>query len=285
MVRTTGNRRRIFGGAHMTNTNQLYYGDNLQVLRENFPDESLDLIYLDPPFNSQASYNILFRAPTSEQSKAQIEAFEDNWHWNDHAERAFDEVIHRGNIDAAEMLRAMRAFPKENDMIAYLIMMAVRLIELHRVLKTTGSLYLHCDPTASHYLKHILDGVFGSRQFKNDLIWRRGTPQGHAYTRYTSSHDVIFYYAKSGALSAIFLGIASTSGKSAQYPRRTDQRRNLQAKRRSPYAQSSPVSGYWRLRSSQDGGSLRNRRRKGRKARERSFPSWPRGRRAHYLAG
>jgi site-specific DNA-methyltransferase (adenine-specific) len=156
--------------------NHLYYGDNLQVLRENFPDESIDLIYLDPPFNSQASYNILFRAPTGEQSKAQIEAFEDTWHWNDHAELAFDEVIHSGNTDAAEMLRAMRAFLKENDMMAYLTMMAVRLIELHRVLKPTGSLYLHCDPTASHYLKQILDGIYGTRQFKNEIIWRARNP-------------------------------------------------------------------------------------------------------------
>ena len=140
--------------------NALYYGDNLEILREHIPDESVDLIYLDPPFNSQATYNVLFRAPTGEQSQAQIEAFEDTWHWNATAERAFDEVMQSGNTDAAEMLRAMRSFLKENDVMAYLTMMAVRLIELHRVLKPTGSLYLHCDPTASHYLKILLDADF-----------------------------------------------------------------------------------------------------------------------------
>ena len=142
-------------------TNHLYYGDNLQVLREHIATESLDLIYLDPPFNSQATYNVLFRSPQGEQSQAQIEAFEDTWHWNDSAEQAFDEVMTSGNTDAAELLRALRAFLKESDLMAYLTMMAVRLLELHRVLKPTGSLYLHCDPTASHYLKVLLDGIFG----------------------------------------------------------------------------------------------------------------------------
>lgn len=115
---------------------------------------------------------MLFRAPTGEQSQAQIEAFEDTWHWNEAAERAFDEVINFGNTDAAEMLRAMRSFLKENDMMAYLAMMAVRLLELHRVLKPTGSLYLHCDPTASHYLKILLDAVFGPARFSNEIVWK-----------------------------------------------------------------------------------------------------------------
>jgi site-specific DNA-methyltransferase (adenine-specific) len=122
-----------------TMTNRLYYGDNLDVLRQHIPSESADLIYLDPPFNSQANYNVLFRAPTGEQSQAQIEAFLDTWHWNQKAEEAFDQVMASGNTDAAEMLRAMRSFLKENDMMAYLTMMAVRLLELHRVLKSTGS--------------------------------------------------------------------------------------------------------------------------------------------------
>ncbi|MFQ5914967.1 MAG: DNA methyltransferase, partial [Nitrospinota bacterium] len=133
--------------------NRLYYGDNLEVLRDDIRDETVDLVYLDPPFNSKATYNILFRAPSGEQSKAQIEAFEDTWHWTNEAEGAFDEVMASGNTNAAEMLRSMRSFLGENDMMAYLTMMAVRLLELHRVLKPTGSLYLHCDPTASHYLK------------------------------------------------------------------------------------------------------------------------------------
>ncbi len=153
--------------------NTLFYGDNLDILREYIADESVDLVYLDPPFNSNATYNVLFRAPTGEQSQAQIEAFEDTWHWNASAEDAFDQVIKSGNTDAAEMLRAMRSFLKENDMMAYLAMMAVRLLELHRVLKPTGSLYLHCDPTASHYLKVLLDAIFGPMHFRNEIIWKR----------------------------------------------------------------------------------------------------------------
>ena len=140
--------------------NHLYYGDNLTVLREQIRESSVDLIYLDPPFNSNASYNVLFKGPTGSGSAAQIEAFDDTWHWNDSAEEAFGDVVRSGNAAAATMLRAMRGFLGDNDMMAYLAMMAVRLLELHRVLKPTGSLYLHCDPTASHYLKILLDAVF-----------------------------------------------------------------------------------------------------------------------------
>lgn len=181
-------------------SNELYYGDNLQVLRDSIANESVDLIYLDPPFNSQATYNVLFKATSGEQSKAQIEAFEDTWHWNDSAETAFDEVMSSGNSDVAEILRALRSFLKENDMMAYLTMMAVRLIELHRVLKTTGSIYLHCDPTASHYLKVLLDGVFGPSQFRNDIIWKRTGAHGGA-KRWGPVHDTIFFYSKSDSFS------------------------------------------------------------------------------------
>jgi site-specific DNA-methyltransferase (adenine-specific) len=151
--------------------NKLLYGDNLTVLKNDIRDESADLIYIDPPFNSQASYNVLFKSPSGEKSHAQIEAFEDTWHWEGgEAESAFDEVMHSGNSDAAEILRSLRSFLKENDMMAYLCMMAVRLLELHRVLKPTGSIYLHCDPTASHYLKLLMDAVFGSVKFRNELF-------------------------------------------------------------------------------------------------------------------
>ena len=183
----------------MRDFNQLFYGDNLHVLREHVQSESVDLIYLDPPFNSNANYNILFKSPEGHDSDAQIEAFEDTWHWNDKAEDAFDEVMRSGNAHAFELLRAMRAFLGENDMMAYLAMMAIRLMELHRVLKPTGSLYLHCDPTASHYLKLLLDGVFGAVQFTNEISWVRTASKGHAFTRFSSSHDVIFYYRKSNA--------------------------------------------------------------------------------------
>ena len=183
-------------------TNALYYGDNLHVLREHIKDESVDLVYLDPPFNSNANYNLLFKAPGGEQSQAQIEAFEDTWHWNEHAELAFDEVMKSGNSNAADMLRAMRSFLGENDMMAYLAMMAVRLIELHRVLKKTGSLYLHCDPTASHYLKILLDAVFGAGgNFRNEIIWKRAhtvkgnVGQGSKF--FGINTDTIFFYTKS----------------------------------------------------------------------------------------
>lgn len=177
-------------------TNHLYYGDNLQVLRAHIATESVDLIYLDPPFNSQATYNVLFRSPAGERSQAQIEAFEDTWHWNDSAERAFDEVMQSGNTDVAELLRTLRAFLKENDMMAYLTMMAVRLLELHRVLKPTGSLYLHCDSTASHYLKILMDGIFGVKYFRNEIIWKRTSAHSSA-KRWGDVHDTLLFYTVS----------------------------------------------------------------------------------------
>lgn len=177
--------------------NRLYFGDNLQVLRDHVAAESVDLVYLDPPFNSNATYNVLFKAPGGQQSQAQIEAFEDTWHWNDSAEDAYWQVLHGGNSDASKMLEAMRSFLGENDMMAYLAMMAIRLIELHRVLKPTGSLYLHCDPTASHYLKILLDAVFGKARFSNEIIWKRTFAHGNVSTAYGDVTDTILYYTKS----------------------------------------------------------------------------------------
>jgi site-specific DNA-methyltransferase (adenine-specific) len=180
-------------------TNKLYFGDNLHVLREHIADASVDLVYLDPPFNSNANYNILFKSPEGADSDAQIEAFEDTWHWNDSAEAAFDEVMRSGNSDAFELLRAMRAFLGDNDMMAYLAMMAVRLIELHRVLKPTGSLYLHCDPTASHYLKLLLDGVFGPKNYVNEISWRRTTAKSdykQGALHFPRIRDIIFRFSK-----------------------------------------------------------------------------------------
>lgn len=180
--------------------NKLYYGDNLDVLRESVKDESVDLIYLDPPFNSNANYNVLFKSQGGEQSHAQIEAFEDTWHWTHEAENAFDEVMQGTNTDVAEMLRSMRLFLRENDMMAYLTMMTVRLIELHRVLKNTGSIYLHCDSTASHYLKIILDAVFGKENYRNEIIWKRtNNPKGSQFKdkKFGVYTDTIFFYTKS----------------------------------------------------------------------------------------
>ncbi len=175
--------------------NHLFYGDNLTVLRKEIADESIDLIYLDPPFNSNATYGILFKEPDGRASNAQIEAFEDSWHWNDSAEDAFDQVARSGNTKAFDLLNAMRGFLGDNDMMAYLAMMAVRLLELHRVLKPTGSLYLHCDPTASHYLKLLLDATFGKRQFQNEIIWsyRRWPTVSHRFQR---MHDCLLFYSK-----------------------------------------------------------------------------------------
>ena len=176
--------------------NRLYYGDNLDVLRRHVADASVDLVYLDPPFNSNATYNILFRSPAGTGAEAQIEAFEDSWRWNDTAEHAFDQVARSGATKAFDLLNAMRGFLGENDTMAYLAMMAVRLIELHRVLKPSGSLYLHCDPTASHYLKLLLDGVFGPGCFRNEIVWKRTFQHGSA-KRFGALHDVILYYVRS----------------------------------------------------------------------------------------
>jgi site-specific DNA-methyltransferase (adenine-specific) len=175
--------------------NRLYYGDNLRVLREHIADESIDLIYLDPPFNSNATYNVLFKAPDGHQSQSQIEAFDDTWHWTDAAEDAYWQVLHGANSDAAKMLEAMRAFLGENDMMAYLAMMAIRMIELHRVLKPTGSLYLHCDPTASHYLKILLDAVFGPEQFRTEITWKRTNTHNDSKT-WSKVADKIFFYSR-----------------------------------------------------------------------------------------
>lgn len=178
-------------------TNKLFYGDNLDILRDHIDDESVDLIYLDPPFNSNATYNVLFKSPEGKESAAQIEAFDDTWHWTEVAEDAYWHVLHGKNTDAAQLLESMRKFLGENDMMAYLAMMAVRLIELHRVLKKTGSLYLHCDPTASHYLKILLDAIFGARNFGNDISWKRTTAHSDARHRFPDVCDTILFYRKS----------------------------------------------------------------------------------------
>ncbi len=174
--------------------NKLYFGDNLPIMREHIPDESVDLIYLDPPFNSNATYNVLFREHDSSESAAQIQAFDDTWHWSTDAEWHYQQVVTTGPRKLADMLGAMRTFLGQNDMMAYLTMMAPRMVELHRVLKPTGSIYLHCDPTASHYLKLLMDAVFGPTRFRNEITWKRSHPKGLAFTRFASNHDVILVY-------------------------------------------------------------------------------------------
>ena len=178
-----------------TTTNKLYFGDNLNILREYVSDESVDLIYLDPPFNSNATYNVLFQEKSGEQSAAQITAFEDTWHWNLDSEYAYQDVVTHGPAKVGELLSALRAFLGQNDMMAYLTMMAQRMVELHRVLKSTGSIYLHCDPTASHYLKLLMDAVFGPSNFKNEIVGKRTSAHNDAKAC-GSTHDIILAYAK-----------------------------------------------------------------------------------------
>ncbi|HEX4080909.1 MAG TPA: DNA methyltransferase [Rhizomicrobium sp.] len=174
--------------------NHLYFGDNLEVLKRQRWEEDIDLIYLDPPFNSHATYNVLF-GERGTLSEAQAEAFRDTWQWGESAAIAFDEAV-KCNDNLALLMRSFRTWMGDSSMMAYLAMMAARLIYLHRALKPKGTLYLHCDPTASHYLKLTLDSIFGHRFFGNELIWQRTTPKGHAFTRFARSHDVILRYTK-----------------------------------------------------------------------------------------
>ena len=175
--------------------NALYYGDNLEILREYIKDDTIDLIYLDPPFNSNQSYNILFKERNGTSSPAQIKAFEDTWHWDRKAEETYREIVENLPKEVADLTKALRSFLGENDMMAYLVMMAIRLQELHRVLNPTGSIYLHCDPTASHYLKLLMDAVFKVNNFRNEIAWcYRGA--GYPKKDFGKRHDTIFRYSK-----------------------------------------------------------------------------------------
>ena len=179
--------------------NKLYFGDNLEIMREHIPVESVDLIYLDPPFNSKATYNVLFAEKNGTESRAQITAFEDTWHWGLEAEQAYREVTEKGPRRLADLIGALRQFLGTNDMMAYLVMMAPRLVEMHRVLKPTGSIYLHCDPTASHYLKLVMDAVFGVDNFRNEIIWKRDASGKGGKTisrQWPRIYDSILFYSK-----------------------------------------------------------------------------------------
>jgi len=179
-------------------TNLLCYGDNLAFLKQ-FDDESVDLIYLDPPFNSQQSYNVLFKEATGAPEAAQIKAFEDTWTWDLAANQALTEIHTDPGVPAplVELMKTFMHFLKASPMMAYLVQMAVRLVQMHRVLKPTGSLYLHCDPTASHYLKLVLDSIFGPMKFHNEIVWKRSASHGGGNCL-NRIHDVIFFYAKGG---------------------------------------------------------------------------------------
>ena len=181
--------------------NTLYYGDNLAVLRD-FPPECVDLVYLDPPFNSNRSYNVLFRESKGTESEAQIQAFEDTWHWGKPGtttHEIFHEIVSKGD-EVGRMLGAFVEALGRNDLTAYLTMMTPRLVELRRILKPTGSIYLHCDPTAGHYLKVLMDAVFGAESFVNDIVWKRQTSHSDAAQgakHYGRLHDFLLLYAKS----------------------------------------------------------------------------------------
>lgn len=177
--------------------NTLFYGDNLDVLRRNVATASVDLVYLDPPFNSNRNYNVIFARNASSSDTAQIQAFDDTWRWTNATEEQYVDLINGGvPNDVADALRAMHTLLGENDALAYMVNMAPRLVELHRVLKPTGSLYLHCDPTMSHYLKVMLDAIFGAQHFRNEIVWKR-TNAHSSSKKYGPIHDVILYYGKS----------------------------------------------------------------------------------------
>lgn len=176
--------------------NTLYYGDNLDILSRYVPAESVDLVYLDPPFNSSRNYNVLFQEQDGDRAAAQIKAFEDTWRWDESAAAAYHEVVEGGG-KVSEVMQAFRLFVGTNDMLAYLSMMAPRLVEMRRVLKSGGSLYLHCDPTASHYLKLLLDAVFGPMSFANHITWKRSDSHSDSKHQFANTSDHILFYRKS----------------------------------------------------------------------------------------
>ncbi|MGC9124028.1 MAG: DNA methyltransferase [Thermoplasmata archaeon] len=179
--------------------NKLYYGDNLEILRKYIPDNSVDLIYLDPPFNSKANYNVIFREENGKKPISQIKAFSDFWHWDEEAQKTYQELLDNPKVPEKlkKMITAFESFLGHNDMMAYLVMMAIRLVELHRVLKDTGSLYFHCDTTASHYIKLILDAIFGQNNFRNEIIWCYARPAAPNQKIFTRGYQNIFFYTKS----------------------------------------------------------------------------------------
>jgi len=181
--------------------NQLYYGDNLDVLRRHMKDESVDLVYLDPPFKSNQDYNVLFKEKDGTDAASQFKAFEDTWEWNQASSAMYEEIVESGGR-VSVVMQAFRHFLGTNDLLAYLTMMAPRLVELHRALKPTGSLYLHCDQTACHYLKLLLDAVFLPENFRNEIVWKRKAGRGEtnaAAIRFGVTTDSLLFYARTQA--------------------------------------------------------------------------------------
>ena len=180
----------------------LYYGDNLDILRKYVGDESVDLVYLDPPFNSSKDYNVLFLEQDGTRSAAQVKAFKDTWDWDQTAVRAYQQLVEGGG-KVSQAMQAFRLVVGETDMLAYLTMMAPRLVALQKVMKPTGSIYLHCDPVASHYLKILMDAVFRPANFRNEVIWRyRRWPA--VARQFQKMHDVLLFYGKDVAAYRTF---------------------------------------------------------------------------------
>ncbi len=192
-------------GRPAMDTNVLYYGDNLDILRRYIPDESVDLVYLDPPFNSDRAYNVIFKNEAGTNTDAQLVAFEDTWHWGPTAEKVYayltNTARHEGRVpdQVSTLIAALRKGIGENQMLAYIVEMTARLVELRRTLKSTGSLYLHCDPTASHYLKVVLDSIFGPESFRSEIAWKRSSAHSDAKQGrkvHGHIHDVLLFYTK-----------------------------------------------------------------------------------------
>jgi len=187
--------------------NTLFYGDNLPILREYIADESVDLVYLDPPFNSAANYNVLFKDEKGVPSQAQIQAFQDTWHWDRSAEAIYYELVTDISGEIGTMIGAMRSFIGTSPVMSYLVMMAIRLHELRRVLQPTGSIYLHCDPTASHYLKVVMDTIFGAENYVNEISWKRTTTKSdfrQGAINWPRIRDVILHYRKDVRQKGVF---------------------------------------------------------------------------------
>lgn len=180
--------------------NALYYGDNLDILKRYIPDESVDLVYLDPPFNSNQNYNVLFKEQDGERAASQIHAFEDTWTWDSEDEQVYADIVTQGGR-VADCLQAFRKFLGACDMLSYLVMMAPRLMQLRRVMKQTATIYLHCDPTASHYLKVMMDAVFGPENYLNEICWRRSNPKSHIKVNFPNCRDIILRYSKTSSFT------------------------------------------------------------------------------------
>lgn len=178
--------------------NRLFFGDNLTFLNNPayFPDESVDLVYLDPPFNSQRGYNVLFKEVDGTPSASQIQAFDDNWQWDADAANRYEEIQAVASGQVVAVMGALQIMLGHTPMFAYLVQMCARLVQLHRVLRKTGSLYLHCDSTASHYLKIVLDSIFGPKNYQNEIIWQRANAHNDAKTRFGKLTDTILFYSK-----------------------------------------------------------------------------------------